>query len=145
MALYVAVCLLAGLLALSETVDAHRHLIASIWGITIGLALAHFFAFRVSARLIGAGTVHAHDVESGTAQLVGAAVVAALASVPVMVLPADLRYRGAEYVLAGFIAYMGFVVARRGGARTARAIVYSLLVLSVGLGIAMLKNGLAGH
>ncbi|MEB3970016.1 hypothetical protein OSH93_12875, partial [Mycobacterium ulcerans] len=51
MALYVAVCLLAALLALPEA--ARHHLIGLIWGITIGLAAAHFFAFKISARLIG--------------------------------------------------------------------------------------------
>jgi lipopolysaccharide export LptBFGC system permease protein LptF len=38
-ALYVAVCLLAALIALPETGGAHEHVIRIIWGITIGLAL----------------------------------------------------------------------------------------------------------
>src|SRR3712207_7586974 len=56
MALYVAICLLAALLALPDTITARSHLIGLIWGVTIGLAAAHWFAFRVSARLVGAGT-----------------------------------------------------------------------------------------
>ena len=52
MALYVAICLLATFAALPET-DAHAHAIAIVWGITIGLAVAHWFAFRVSARMVG--------------------------------------------------------------------------------------------
>lgn len=53
MALYVAVCLLAASIAVGGG-DGHPeevNVIAAIWGITIGLALAHLFAFRVSARL----------------------------------------------------------------------------------------------
>jgi hypothetical protein len=63
MALYVAICLLAAFAALPET-GAHAHVIGIIWGVTLGLAIAHWFAFRVSARLVGAGSVRPHDVES---------------------------------------------------------------------------------
>jgi len=63
MALYVAICLLAAFAALPET-DVHAHVMAIIWGVTIGLAVAHWFAFRVSARMVGAGCVRPHDVES---------------------------------------------------------------------------------
>jgi hypothetical protein len=72
MALYVAICLLAAFAALPET-DAHARVIGIIWGVTVGLALAHWFAFRVSARMVGVGSVRPHDVESAGVQLVGAA------------------------------------------------------------------------
>jgi hypothetical protein len=49
LALYVAICLLAAFAALPET-GAHAHVIGLIWGVTVGLALAHWFAFGVSAR-----------------------------------------------------------------------------------------------
>lgn len=143
MALYVAVCLLAALLALPET--ARNHMIGLIWGITIGLAAAHFFAFSVSARLVGAGTIRAHDVESATAQLIGAAAVAVLACIPIVVLRTDLEYQAAEFGLSGFIACIGFVVARRGGSGTVRAMVYGLIVLIIAVAIAVLKNVLVGH
>ncbi|AGC64177.1 MULTISPECIES: hypothetical protein [Mycobacterium ulcerans group] len=143
MALYVAVCLLAALLALPEA--ARHHLIGLIWGITIGLAAAHFFAFKISARLIGAGKVQARDIEAAGAQLVGAAVVAALASVTILVLPAHLEYHAAEFGLSGFIAVSGYAVARRGGAGRLRATVYGLVVLILATAIAVVKNVLAGH
>jgi hypothetical protein len=83
MALYVAICLPAAFAALPET-GVHTHVIGLIWGVTVGLALAHWFAFRVSARMVGAGSVRPHDVKSAGAQLAGAAGVAVLASVPVV-------------------------------------------------------------
>jgi hypothetical protein len=86
MALYVAICLLAAFAALPET-GAHAHTIGIIWGVTVGLALVHWFAFRVSARLVGVGRVRPHDVESAGAQLAGAAGVALLASLPVVLFP----------------------------------------------------------
>ena len=51
MALYVAICLLAALSVVAEDELEHRGVaINVIWGTTLGLALAHWFAFRLSAR-----------------------------------------------------------------------------------------------
>ena len=91
MALYVAICLLAALIALPDKDAQHAHALQIIWGVTVGLALAHWFAFRVSARLVGSGSVRPHDAESAGAQLAGAAGVALLASIPVIVFPGPLR------------------------------------------------------
>jgi hypothetical protein len=144
MALYVAICLLAAFAALPET-DAHARVIGIIWGVTVGLALAHWFAFRVSARMVGAGSLRPHDVESAGAQLAGAAGVALLASIPVVLFPASVELELVELLLAAFIAVVGFAVARGGGATRARAMVYAVLVLVIAVAIALVKNGLAGH
>jgi predicted membrane protein len=46
MALYVAVCLLAALSAVAEKAsDGHVRAIGIVWGTTVGLTLAHVFAF----------------------------------------------------------------------------------------------------
>jgi hypothetical protein len=144
MALYVAICLLAAFAVLPET-GVHTHVIGLIWGVTVGLALAHWFAFRVSARMVGAGSVRPHDVKSAGAQLAGAAGVAVLASVPVVLFPESVELELVELLLAAFIALVGFAVARGGGATLARALVYALLVLVVAVAIALVKNALAGH
>ena len=72
MALYVAVCLLAALIALGEDAD-HGHVRAFglVWGTTLGLALAHAFAFRVSARLASGGQFGRSDAQIVLAQLAG--------------------------------------------------------------------------
>jgi hypothetical protein len=49
MALYVSICLLAALAAVRERADAgHVDVLRLVWGTTLGLALAHWFAFRLS-------------------------------------------------------------------------------------------------
>ena len=144
MALYVAICLLAALIALPAD-EAHTRVGALIWGVTIGLALAHWFAFRVSARLVGDGSISARDVESAGAQVAGAAVVAVLAWLPVLLLPTSSELETAELVLAAFIALVGYAVARGGGARPARALLYAVGVLAIAVAIALVKNALAGH
>jgi hypothetical protein len=143
-ALYVAICLLAALIALPETGRAHAHVIRIIWGVSVGLAVAHWFAFRVSARLVSAGSIRRQDVETAGTQLAAAAAVALLASIPVFLLPASADLAAVE-LLAGFIGSVGFAVARSSGATHARALVYALAVLVLALLVAGLKNGLAGH
>jgi len=116
MALYVAICLLASLIVIPESTAEHSNLIGLTWGITVGLALAHWFAFRVSARMAGGGTVRATDIEIIGAQLLGAASVAVVVSVGVLLLPDSVELDGAEFLLAALISLAGFAVARGAGA-----------------------------
>jgi hypothetical protein len=143
MALYVAICLLAALVALPD--DAHAHLLGVIWGITVGLAIAHWFAFRVATRLVGAGRVGRVDVELAGAQLTGAVAVAVLASIPVVVFSASLELEVAELLLAAFIGVVGFVAMRAGGATRMTALLYATSVLVCAAVVVELKNRLAGH
>ena len=50
MALYVATCLLAALAALTNAVLTRGVVFELIWTTTIGLAIAHLFAFLVAGR-----------------------------------------------------------------------------------------------
>ncbi len=114
-------------------------------GVTLGLALAHWFAFRVSARMVGAGTIRSSDVELAGAQLAGAAGVAVIVSLGVLLLPDSTELEGAEFLLAALISLIGFAVARGAGASLLRAMVYSLFILVCAAIVAALKNLLAGH
>jgi hypothetical protein len=51
MALYVAVCLIAALTALESVTAVPGHILGLVWGTTVGLAVAHVFAFRIAGRL----------------------------------------------------------------------------------------------
>jgi len=46
MALYVAICLIAALSALANVTAIPGHILGLVWGTTVGLAVAHVFAFR---------------------------------------------------------------------------------------------------
>ena len=78
MALYVAICLMAALIAIPESAETQTTVWELIWGVTMGLALAHWFAFRVSARMVGAGTVIGFAVARGAGASLLRAVVYAL-------------------------------------------------------------------
>lgn len=146
MALYVSICLIAALTAVADHVDSgHVRELGIIWGTTIGLALAHVFAFRVSARFVAAGRVRRHDGEAIGAQMTGALAVAIIASLPVLLLQASGELDGARIILAGVITLFGYIVARNSGAGQARSVAYAAVILVVGLGIALVKNALVGH
>ncbi len=146
MALYVAVCLLAALIALDDQAEEHHvRAFALVWGTTLGLALAHVFAFRLAARWIAGGTLRDGDAASALAQLAGAAIVAGLATVPVVVFGATTEFDVTRLVLAGLIGGVGFSVARSAGAGRSRSLLAGLGVLAVALAVAAAKNYLAGH
>lgn len=146
MALYVAICLLAALTAVAERADAgHARILGIVWGTTIGLALAHWFAFRVSARMVGGGSLSRVDARLAGAQLAGSAAVAAAVTVPVLVLPATAELDVARIVLAALIGVAGYLVARAAGAGGIRATVYAGAVLAAGMVVAVLKNVLSHH
>lgn len=146
MALYVAVCLLAALAAVDEDAGhGHVRAFAIIWGTTIGLAVAHAFAFRLSAQLVAHGALPRDDARAIAAQLVGAATVAVLASVPVLLVDVTAEFDIARLVLAGFITLSGYTVARQSGASTGRSLVYAGAVVVIGITIALTKNILSGH
>jgi hypothetical protein len=146
MALYVAVCLLAALIALGEDAD-HGHVRAFglVWGTTVGLALAHAFAFRISARLTAGGRFGADDAHIVLAQLAGAAFVAAIATLPIIAFDSTTEFDVVRIVLGVFIGAMGYEVGRLGGAGRVRSVIYGGLVLLLAVAIAVLKNVLGGH
>ncbi len=146
MALYVAVCLLAALIALGDRADEqHVRAIGLVWGTTIGLALAHLFAFRLAARWIAGGTLTERDSAAAVAQLAGAAFVAALATVPIVLFGASVEFDLVRLMLAGLVGGAGFGVARTGGASVARSVLVGISVLLVALAVAVAKNFLGGH
>jgi predicted membrane protein len=146
MALYVAVCLLAALSAVAEQEsDGHVRAIAIVWGTTVGLALAHAFAFRVSARIVAQGRIRRHDADAIIAQLVGATGVAVLATIPILLWPATAEFDVVRWTLAVFISLVGFQVARSSGAGRGRSLVYGAALLATAVTIAVAKNILSGH
>lgn len=145
MALYIAICLLAALTALPDSKQLHAHGLGIVWGITLGLALAHWFAFWMATRMVSAGEFDREAVELATAQLAGAGAVAVLASVALLVFPDSVELNATELLLAAFVAAVGYLSMRWSGTGRTRAASYALTVLAVAVVIVELKNWLAGY
>lgn len=151
MALYVAIVVEAALLTLwinqdpGERADVHGvHLIALIWGTTIGLALAHVFAFRLAGRAFVHEGPNSHGRVAG-AQLAGAAAVAALCSIPGVFASDANDLPFSLYVPEIIIGAAGYLTARTSGSSKVWAMAIGIGAAALGLLIAVAKNLLAGH
>jgi hypothetical protein len=145
MALYVAVCLIAALTALQNATAIPGRVMGLVWGTTIGLALAHLFAFRIAGRLVHDGRIPRSDRIVSGIQLAAAAAVAVMVSVPVLIAPPDSELDWARYTCAGIIGVVGYGVARGTEQNRIRSLAFASGVLAVALVVAGIKHALVGH
>ena len=92
-----------------------------------------------------AGQVRRHDAQAAVAQRLGAAAVALLATVPGNIFPASVELDVVEFVLAFFIAVVGYAVSRGSGATRVRSLVYGATLLIVAAFVVLVKIALTGH
>lgn len=146
MALYVSVVLLGGFVAVRDsTFTSQEATLGLIWGTTIGLALAHLYAFRVSSRLVRGRAFDHADLESAVAQLVGAASVAVLCTIPVALFPPTSEHDVIRLELAVLLGAAGYFSGRSGGASRLRSLALAIGVLGVGMAVVLTKLALASH
>ncbi len=145
MALYVSIVLLAALTAWNDSREtSDLTALGLVWGTTLGLTIAHIFAFRVASRLFR-GDRDRDDVRIALAQFEGAIAVAALCSIPVMVFPPSSETDAIRLELALILGVAGYLTGRTGEASQLKSLALGALVLLAGLSIAVLKNVLSGH
>ena len=143
MAFYVAVVLDAALITFDP--EHSDSAIGLVWGTSIGLALAHVFAFRLTNRLLAPQAHDRGDWRVSLAQLSGAAAVAALASLPVLLLPDTFGARFGAGLMEFFVGVVALVVGRTRGASWGRSILFAVGVSVLAGMVATLKNALVGH
>jgi uncharacterized protein YacL len=145
MVLYLSVVLLAALTILPND-EARRGLTvaAAIWATVIGLAAAHWFAFRVANRLFATGRLDRETIGSGKVQLVAALGVAFVTTVPIVVVPDRAALSISAGILSLIIAAIGYAIGRRRGKGRIRAVGTGLTILAVGWGCVLVKAAL-GH
>lgn len=140
MAFYVAVVLLAALFVAVERESGR--LLALVWGTTLGLAVAHLFAFRLAAVLVGRGSAGSDTWSLAGAQLAGAALVGLLVTVAVLVIPGDDRAEVARFSLAAFVGLSGYAIGRSAGASQVRSVGFAMGVLVLATAVAGIKYAL---
>ena len=153
MVLYVSVVEIAELAAIPESHFAHGRvtgavggqLLAILWGTAVGLALAHWFAFQFAAPLFRGERPSRRAAAIGLAQVGGAVFVAAVSSVPVLVL-SDVRAQEATGDVPAFlIGVVAYVVARISGRPRVVSCLYGVTALALGVLVALVKSILAAH
>lgn len=145
MALYVSICLLAALEALNDTVLSHGVVFELVWGTTLGLALAHLFAFLLAGRLVEGRRISAATRATALAQMTGAATVAILTTAVIVLVPTRDELDAARYDLVALIGIIGYLVARHSARGRLRAVVFAACVVVIGLAVALVKQRASGH
>jgi len=153
MILYVSVVEIAELAAIPESHFAHGkvtgavggQLLEIIWGTAVGLAIAHWFAFRLAAPAFRGERPTRLDTYIGLGQVGGALLVAAISSIPVLLF-SDLRAQETTGdVPAIVIGLVGYFIARSTGRSRVASIFYGVTALAVGVLVALVKMRLAAH
>jgi hypothetical protein len=153
MILYVSVVEIAELAALPErrlpsgrvTGAVGTELVAILWGTATGLALAHWFAFRIAAPAFRGGRPTSHDNLIGLAQLVGAMMVAAVSSVPALLVSGVWAQEVAGDVPAVLVGVVAYLIARHAGSSRLISACYGAAALALAVLVAVVKVVLAGH
>jgi hypothetical protein len=143
MGLYITISLLAVLSAQPHG-DSTGAVLTVVWGTTLGLTLAHWLAFQLTARLFAGTQLPSHERMTMVGQAVAALGVACLASVPLLV-HASYGLALSRSILAGLVGLFAFGAARRHGASLGRATVYALVVVAIALSVAIGKYLITGH
>jgi hypothetical protein len=153
MILYVSVVEIAELAALPEehfsngsvTGPVGAQLLAVVWGTAVGLALAHWFAFRVAAPGFRGDRPTRHDTRIGLAQLSGAVFVAAVSSLPVVFFSDVRAQETVGDVPALIIGVIAYLVARATGKARLPSLFYGVTALALGIVVALVKTALSAH
>ena len=153
MVLYVSVVLIAELAAIPQehfadgrvTGAVGGQLLAIVWGTAVGLALAHWFAFGLAAPAFRGERPTRVDTYIGLAQVGGAMFVAAVSSLPVLLLSDVRAQETTGDVPALLIGIFGYLIARATRRSRATAAVYGVTALTVGVLVALVKTHLAAH
>ncbi|MDQ1508181.1 MAG: hypothetical protein QOG50_25 [Actinomycetota bacterium] len=153
MVLYVSVVEIAEFAALPEDHFTHGRvsgpvggqLLAILWGTAVGLAIAHWFAFRIAAPGFRGEAPTGRDFRIGLAQLGGAVFVAAVSSVPVLLFSDVRAQETVGDVPAVIIGVIGYFVARSSGKSRVPSVFYGVTALALGIVVALVKSTLAAH
>src|SRR3954469_21664347 len=154
MVLYVSVVLIAELAAIPEehfadgrvTGAVGGQLLAIVWGTAVGLAVAHWFAFRLAAPAFRGERPTRLDTYIGLAQVGGAIFVAAVSSFPVVLFSDAHAQEVTGDVPALLVGVVGYLIARSTNRSRVAAVFYGVTALTLGVLVALIKTRLgAAH
>ena len=143
MVLYVCIVLVAEFVAGGDTVPSERFAVEVIWGTVIGLALAHVFAFNLAARLLIGRRLSPEVRAAAWAQLVAAAALAVLVTIPFVLFPLKPALRVDAFMVAGLIGVAAYAASRGSGSGRERSLVDGLIALGVALAVVSVKVALS--
>ena len=151
MMLYISIVLLAELAAIPSGHNGGVYgptgweLAAIIWGTTIGLALAHYFAFTIAVHGLSHVNLNRDDRAEALAEIIGASAVAIIASIPLLLFSPAREQQVVPFVLALLVGAIAFSVERANGHSRRSALIYGAGALVIGLVVVGVKEAVAYH
>jgi hypothetical protein len=143
MAFYLGLTLLVALnVTRDEVPPPLPELLLVVWGTTVGLAVAHWFALTLAAFLVRDPNLHHTPREMLFSQLVMALVLALVASAAVLLAPTPVELLTARVAVAVFIGVLVTSEARSGGRDLPRAMAVGVAALGAALALATVKVAL---
>jgi hypothetical protein len=139
MALYLALVLAGEFATVSDSIHSKRAAYAIIWGTTLGLTLAHVFAFNLAARLFERGRLGAEARSTIAYQVLVAIAVAIVLSLPLLVASLSTGLNFDRYLIAAGVGLTAFLVARGEEHSHVRAAAFAVAMLSLAVGVVLIK------
>lgn len=139
MGLYVAIVVLATLAAIDDASHDQAELLGLVWGVTIGTAVAHWFAFTASAFVVGSSRWEIPPGRLAGVQIAAAVAVGAVCTLGLFLFSAESEADAVRVALATSIAGLVFVQARWAGRSIVRSVLLAVVTLSVGVVVAAVK------
>lgn len=140
MGLYISISLLAAIGTIVETGNPEKSPLPTLWGVLIGLVIAHWFAFSLAAFATGTRDSRREDLLHVASGVAGAVSVGALITVTSILVPASWETAAITVVLIIYLALAAAVVARSRRAGWLRTIVIVAIVLALATAIIAVKN-----
>jgi hypothetical protein len=145
MVLYVCLVLTAEFVILSETEGDRATVLGVIWGTTIGLTLAHLFAFDLAQRLFSKGRPEPEHRSAILLQLMASAAVALVLTIPVALLPLSTAFDVCALLTSLFVGNTAFGVERTSGRTWVQSAIFGVGALILGVRVVLVKVALTGY
>jgi hypothetical protein len=142
-AVYLCLVLAAEFVALGHVETTEAAVLEVIWGTTVGLTLAHIFAFDLAARMHLRGRLQPVDRLAVWLQLGAAIVIAGVLSIPFLLLDDSAALDVAGFEVAITLGGAAYFASREADRTRARALVNAALVLVVANAVVGVKVALS--
>ncbi len=140
MVLYVSVVLMGAIATVpAKDIDEDVEVAAVIWGSTLGLALAHWFAFNASAHLFRGEGITPEELAEGAWEAFAALAVAMVATVPLLLFDDTTGAAVSLIALALVVTVVAYVASRHGGLSRGRALLRGGVTVVLAVIVAALK------
>jgi hypothetical protein len=143
--LYLCLVLAAEFVGLSTAAPDEAVAVEVIWGTTVGLTVAHIFAFDVAARLFAGGRLDRSARAAAILQVFAAITLAGLLSLPFLILGQAASMRLDGFLIAAVVGVTAYAVGRKAGRSQAQCLVLGASGVILAAAVVLLKLKLSAH